>query len=118
MNYIEHVESMHTGGGCFVDGIELSSGHYIGISDDLVCLYRNKEDFWDGEDALQYFDVNLFNDEKTWPFEFIHTAETYAGLDIITLSNGDQVIISVDTITVAPSMFKLPQGTWVPITHS
>ena len=118
MNYIESIEILDTGGGCMVDGVELSNGMYIGISDEIVCLYASKDDFYDGEDALQYFDVCLYEDIKTWPMSFIHSAETYAGMDILTLSNGDQVFISAGTITVAPSTFKLPQGEWISMTAS
>lgn len=118
MNHIDSIELLDTGGGCLVDGIRLNNGMFIGISDELVCLYNSIEDFYEGEDAIQYFDVNLSYEQKTWPLAYIHTIEEYAGLDLVTLSNRDQVIISVGTITVAPSMFKLPQGAWVSMSHS
>ena len=113
---------LNTGGGCMVDLLVLDNGYVIGISDELVCLYESMEHWDEGLDAMYCVDINipfkLCDYKQTWPFIYVKHAEEFAGMDVITLINGDQVFISAGTITVAPSTFKLPQGEWISMTAS
>lgn len=39
MTFVKRTKTHHTGGNCWVDVIELNDGHYVGITDEAVCLY-------------------------------------------------------------------------------
>ena len=48
--HISKVETVNTGGNCMVDLIHLKDGRILGISDDVVALYRSIEQFEEGID--------------------------------------------------------------------
>lgn len=48
LTFTKAISTHHTGGNCMVDVIELNDGHYVGITDEVVCLYApdvKPEDF-------------------------------------------------------------------------
>lgn len=47
--YINRVFTENTGGGCYVDFIELDDGRIIGINNECVVLYKNMDDVYGGE---------------------------------------------------------------------
>ena len=53
MEYIDHIESENTGGGCLVDFVVLKDGRVIGINDEYLCIYKSMDSFWgDSSESL------------------------------------------------------------------
>jgi len=46
--FIKQVFTENTGGGCYVDFIELEDGRIIGINEECVVLYKNMDDVYEG----------------------------------------------------------------------
>ena len=49
MRHIKNVFSEHTGGGIVIDFVELENGQVLGIGEGLICLYKNMDEFYNGE---------------------------------------------------------------------
>lgn len=53
LTHIHGLQTWNTGGGCMVDIIKLQDGRFLGLSEELVVLYNNKDEFYgvniDGE---------------------------------------------------------------------
>ena len=45
--YIQKIQTVNTGGGCYVDLITMQDGQVIGLNDECIVLYKNMEDFWE-----------------------------------------------------------------------
>jgi len=43
--FVKDVLIAETGGHCYVDGVLLDDGTVLGISDDCICLYADREAF-------------------------------------------------------------------------
>ncbi len=48
LSYVKSVSSWDSGGGVMVDLIELKDGRVLGISDEVLILYKNMEDLVSG----------------------------------------------------------------------
>lgn len=47
--YVEKVETDHTGGGVMVDYVHLKNGQVLGVSDECVVLYDSEDAIHEGE---------------------------------------------------------------------
>ena len=52
--FVKRVFTEDTGGGCYVDFIELDDGRLIGINDECVVLYKNMDDVFEGENQQSF----------------------------------------------------------------
>jgi hypothetical protein len=55
--YIEKVETEHTGGGVMVDYVHLKSGQVLGVSDECVVLYEDEDAVHEGERSGQKIEL-------------------------------------------------------------
>lgn len=51
MAFVEGFDSWNTGGGCIVDIVKLSNGWFLGINDEVICLYSSEDQFWGEADT-------------------------------------------------------------------
>ena len=49
--YVKKVETFQIGGGANMDFVTLANGQVLGIDGDLICLYDNLDDFYEGRDG-------------------------------------------------------------------
>jgi hypothetical protein len=46
--FVKHIFTEDTGGGCYVDFLELSDGRIIGINEECAVLYKNIDQVFEG----------------------------------------------------------------------
>ena len=59
MKQVLSIECINTGGGCLVDMIRLANGAILAVSDEFFGLFKNEDDFWEGECLLGDYFENL-----------------------------------------------------------
>jgi len=115
--YIKKTYSEHTGGNMIVDIVQLKDGRILGISGDLINLYKSVEDIFEGEPLGSIDLTPILEDTKTYRvrLESLSIAEVFveaesaeeAGKLAVRSTNADEFeysgtqIISAEVYTYA-----------------